>query len=454
MFFKPYLEIKPLSKMKKPLHAHIAPNVPSDSKEKKLSLTNILKNIPSTVMSPERIEEERRLSRESKARKSEISKKYNEEISIRTVDPKRNRVETDPTITGKATLKLCCEIGIDQLCCHYNQDYSLLATGGADGVVRLYDTPNFDFAKSIRGGNDTEGFTSCVTCIKHKPVLKPDQIDNHFTFTYVNGIVKCFNYKSKECIFTINEKRQTYGLAFHPRLNKFVTFGDDLKINLYDYETQVKERTFKRSGKKTVHDGHTSRVFAAQFNPASNAEFLSGGWDNTVFLWDLRQPHGIRYISDVNLCGEGLDIDQMGRQVLTCSWRNENPLQLWDYSTFQLIATITPDDYASRLYCGRFIGSELIACGGSNPSTFRVVNKESGKSRVVIANLPSDVYHFDVGKPIKFSTNQIPTKKKKTSKVMPDEEDHSSEVDLIPVPNIMFLAGGKIYQVKCSASAN
>lgn len=64
--------------------------------------------------------------------------------------------------------------------------------------------------------------------------------------TDVNGIVKCFNYNTQECIFTINEKRQTYGLTFHPRLHKFITYGDDLKINFYDYETQVKERTFKR----------------------------------------------------------------------------------------------------------------------------------------------------------------------------------------------------------------
>lgn len=69
------------------------------------------------------------------------------------------------------------------------------------------------------------------------------------------------------------------------------------------------------SGRADEIDGHTSRVFAAKFNPASNAEFLSGGWDNSVLLWDLRKPHAIRYISDVNLCGEGLDIDKMGRQV-------------------------------------------------------------------------------------------------------------------------------------------
>lgn len=43
-------------------------------------------------------------------------------------------------------------------------------------------------------------------------------------------------------MFTIREKRQTFGLAYHPRLPKFVTYGDDCKIYLYDEETRTQER--------------------------------------------------------------------------------------------------------------------------------------------------------------------------------------------------------------------
>lgn len=75
------------------------------------------------------------------------------------------------------------DVGVDQLCCTYNEDFSMIAGGGTDSVVRLYDSGNYSFIKNILGGRDTEGFTSCVTCIQHKPILKPENIDNNFIIT-------------------------------------------------------------------------------------------------------------------------------------------------------------------------------------------------------------------------------------------------------------------------------
>lgn len=58
-----------------------------------------------------------------------------------------------------------------------------------------------------------------------------------------------------------------------------------------------------------------SRVFAACFHPRNNYEFISGGWDDLVHFWDLRQPHAVRHISGIHMCGEGLDINAKGTEV-------------------------------------------------------------------------------------------------------------------------------------------
>ncbi|KAL3267736.1 hypothetical protein HHI36_006863 [Cryptolaemus montrouzieri] len=312
-----------------------------------------------------------------------------------------SRVQTvvkDPIIEGKANLKLLSQLDVDQLCAQYNQDCTMFASGGADGIVRLFNA-----------------------------------------FNDVNGVIKCFNYQTNQCLYTIKEKRQTYGLTFHPKLSKFISYGDDLKIYLYDIETQAKERVFQGSIYRDVHDGPTSRVFAGRFNPASSTEFLTGGWDATILLWDLRHPHAIRYISGVHLCGEGLDVTSGGRQVLTCSWRTEDPLQIWDYSTFKLIDSLSPDSHYSKLYCGRYISPEYISCGGGYPSIFRVLDTSVYKTRASVTGLPADVFHLCVGKP---SRSAPPPKKNKF-----EDENDNALPDLSYEPRILFAAGVRVYEI-------
>lgn len=69
------------------------------------------------------------------------------------------------------------------------------------------------------------------------------------------------------------------------------------------------------SGKRGTIDGHQSRIFACTFNPRSNHELVSGGWDDVVICWDARQPFATRYFVGVHMCGEGLDFDKPGKQV-------------------------------------------------------------------------------------------------------------------------------------------
>lgn len=164
--------------------------------------------------------------------------------------------------------------------------------------------------------SDVKDNRAPVTSIKHRPVSKVYPITNCYTGTYANGCVKCWSYNFNKCIYTIREKRQTFGIVYHPRFPKFVTFGDDLKVYFYDEETKTQERVLTSSDNPETHDGHMSRVFAACFHPKNNYELLTGGWDDVVQFWDLRQPYATRHISGVHMCGEGIDINQRGTEVI------------------------------------------------------------------------------------------------------------------------------------------
>lgn len=69
------------------------------------------------------------------------------------------------------------------------------------------------------------------------------------------------------------------------------------------------------SGAPDMMNGHKSRVFCVCFNPTSNHELVSGGWDDTIQFWDVRQSFALRHITGVHICGEGIDISSDGKQV-------------------------------------------------------------------------------------------------------------------------------------------
>ncbi|KAI4460886.1 carbohydrate binding domain containing protein [Holotrichia oblita] len=207
------------------------------------------------------------------------------------------------------------ETNRESLCIHYSQELDQLAAGYTDGVVRFYKANTMELVQSLSDDDILES-PAPVTNIKHRPLSKNYPATDTIVCTYANGCVKCWNYSFCQCVYTIKEKRQTYGIAYHPRLPKFVTCGDDCKVYMYDEENRVQERIFSGSNTPGVLDGHTSRVFAACFNPRSNHELITGGWDNVIQFWDARQPFAIRHISGIHICGDGLDIHPKGTEAL------------------------------------------------------------------------------------------------------------------------------------------
>ncbi|XP_071860490.1 uncharacterized protein isoform X1 [Bombus fervidus] len=179
-------------------------------------------------------------------------------------------------------------------------------------------------------------------------------------------------------------------------------------------------------------DGHKSRVFSACFNPRSAHELISGGWDNTIQFWDTRQPYALRRISGVHMCGDGLDISRNGREILSCAWQRENPIQLWDYGSGKLLASLEPDSYPSLLYCGKYVSNMFIACGGTDTNLFRVIDLRSHATLAMIRNLRGGTYSLDIG-----PVNPKHAKKTRTISV---------------VPQLAFCAGKRIFEIDAQPS--
>ncbi|XP_015120782.1 coronin-7-like [Diachasma alloeum] len=315
------------------------------------------------------------------------------------------------------------------LCLSYTETFDHLGVGLADGTVRLINTKTGKFDTTLRD-DEMKQNPGATTAIKHRPVQGALPVTQTLSATYVTGCVKCWHYPTARCLYTIRENRQTLGLAYHPTLPKFVTVGDDTKLCVYDEETKTLERILQASNAPDTMNGHRSRVFAACFNPRCPHEFISGGWDDTIQFWDIREPHSSRFISGVHICGDSIDISQDGKDILTCAWSKTDTIQLWDYRTGKLITTLEPDPWESLLYAGKYIGSSFIACGGCDSNLFRIIDLTSKTTISAVKKLPGGVYGIDIGPPS--------SKPQKRSLKHP------------PLPRIAFCCGKSVFEVNAN----
>lgn len=69
--------------------------------------------------------------------------------------------------------------------------------------------------------------------------------------------------------------------------------------------------------------------------PTTCQLLVSGGWDRTLQVWDLRLARSVRSFFGPYICGDALDM--RGGVLVTGSWRHANPLQLWDFGSGRLL---------------------------------------------------------------------------------------------------------------------
>ena len=55
---------------------------------------------------------------------------------------------------------------------------------------------------------------------------------------------------------------------------------------------------------------HDNRVFCIKWNPYDSNIFFSGGWDKTVFVWDIRIKTAVNKIFGSYIGGKAIDINE------------------------------------------------------------------------------------------------------------------------------------------------
>lgn len=108
---------------------------------------------------------------------------------------------------------------------------------------------------------------------------------------------------------------------------------------------------------------------------------MSGGWDSTVQIWDIRDKHGsVRKICGPSLSSDSMDIKN--NVLLIGNYQNNNIVQLYDFKSGQLIETLDINEpHNSNSYCFAASYSQeskhnLIAVGLSGSNKVKILKDQ------------------------------------------------------------------------------
>ena len=170
-----------------------------------------------------------------------------------------------------------------------------------------------------------------VTAIRWRPPTENLKTNNVLVAAYADGYLKHWHATSGRCL---HQKRadddadqEIYSIDYNAEGLVLATAGKDKWIRLYDETTKSIVLKMKGLGE---NPGHSNRVFCVRFNQHNGNIMATGGWDNTIQIYDIRRKGPCLSIYGPHVCGDAIDFYKDSYTLLTGSYRQDDVLELWD----------------------------------------------------------------------------------------------------------------------------
>lgn len=257
----------------------------------------------------------------------------------------------------------------------YSADASCLASASASGTLRIYNAASGKLLCAAVGR------TVPMTCVRWRPREKSGESAKVLVSGCAAGDVTYWHALSGKPIITIKEKVpcDVYAMDFSGDGNLLAVGGKDYNVKIYDDNMKSLVSTLQAT---EANEGHSNRIFSIKFTENPNV-LLSGGWDNSVFIWDIRGRKSVGLLYGPHICGDAIDIQN--DTVLTGSYSNKDVLQLWSFSKRELIDNIPWNGNSTEgydygfLYAAMFEKSgKYIAAGGAGNNEVHIFKNGKG----------------------------------------------------------------------------
>ncbi|XP_011878123.1 PREDICTED: uncharacterized protein LOC105567672 [Vollenhovia emeryi] len=313
------------------------------------------------------------------------SARYSETGKIIAVGFGSGNIQIRNGETGEleGTLKSDLESSMPIMCCRFNPARSeIFYASSACGIIFMCNTHTKEFSKFIFGIRQT-------------------------IFNYiVRGILFLF------ALVYAEPKNEVNTIDVSIAGDYLVSGGKDAAVRLYNIHTTKLILMYKRKEESLTESKainfHRMRIFVARFHKEYPDLILTGGWDDTVRIWDIRVPTGsVRIIRGPHICGDAIDTHET--HILTGSWIVRDSLQVWDLTSAKLIETINPYNRPSTLngeflYVVQYLNEDpygdLILAGGSGTGLVEVISlrekKVMGSFKVIKPIFAIDSYQTTI----------------------------------------------------------
>ncbi|XP_069621004.1 uncharacterized WD repeat-containing protein alr2800-like [Ranitomeya imitator] len=252
-----------------------------------------------------------------------------------------------------------------------------LAVGFGNGAIQIVNVDGGSLGGTLSPGHRTR---QAVTSLSYHP-----KNSNILVGAGADGLISFYDIKSELNVLSLTEQEnEIHALDFSTDGTMFATAGRDRNIRIYDSQTNeilnfLVAPDFLIDDDLTLTSGHTRRIFALRFHPSEHHIFVTGGWDDSIKVWDKRMAkEARRVIIGPHICGPGIDI--RNDQILSGSWVARNALQLWDLRSSSLIQDLVfpaPVLQGEFLYAARFCTDHVVLAGGSGTCSARAISTKT-----------------------------------------------------------------------------
>eukprot|EP00842_Homolaphlyctis_polyrhiza_P005048 jgi/Hompol1/5544/HPOL_004524-RA len=312
--------------------------------------------------------------------------------------PETEDADHEPWMLGPLKWRFSKKLDTEIYSIKFSPDEDYIAASCGDSHISIFSTKTNSRELELRV---EKGLRVPCTSIVYRPDLAAYKNRNILAASYADGFVRHWHYTSGKLLSTISEGDNQINMAsYNSDGSVFATVGSDMHVRTYDGPTQAP--IFKvYAGRGEVTAGHSNRIFCVKFHPKDKNMLISGGWDNTMQIWDQRVNYAVRSIYGPHICGDSIDFNESGSHLLSGSYVKDDPLQLWSWQSGQLVESVPwsqmndSDVQMCMLYSAQFSKNldhpvystaisprdKMIALGGGGKTLIVCDIDESGESR-------------------------------------------------------------------------